>query len=60
MGHCGAVGGKNVETLHPVETFHTDRRFSFRRMQSFHANGGQARTTGAAIRRAGLNGTTLP
>jgi hypothetical protein len=37
-GHCGAAGGKNVETPHPVETSHAYSVFYFRRMQSFHAN----------------------
>jgi hypothetical protein len=59
-GRRGAAGGHNVETLHPVETFRTDRRFYFRRLKSFHANGGEARTDGAAIRRADPKGTIPP
>ena len=41
-GHCGAARDNNVETLHPVEILHAYSVFYFRRMQSFHANGGQA------------------
>jgi pyridoxamine 5'-phosphate oxidase-like protein len=38
-GRCGAAGGNNVETPHPVETSHAYSVFSFRRTKSFQANG---------------------
>ena len=55
----GASRGHNVETPHLVETSHAYSVFYFRRMQSFHANGGLDRTAAAASRRAHPKGTML-
>jgi len=57
-GRYGAARGKNVEIPHPVETLHAICVFSFRWMQSFHANGRPGPDDGAVIQRATLNGTT--
>jgi hypothetical protein len=51
--------GKNVETLHPTETFHTYRRFYFRATKSFHAkdwSGPDGRSRGERARRRGGGG----
>jgi len=59
-GRCGAPGGNNVETPHPVETKHANSVFCFRRTKGFHANGRPVPDGQAAARRTVLKGTTPP
>ena len=59
-GRCGAAGGNNVETLHPVETLHVYRVFYFHWTKSFHAKQRPGPDRRAATRRAALNVITPP